>query len=151
MITLERILVPTDFSDYSRPAITYACELAKRFSAELQVLHVVPPPLIAGPYIGAVSDAVLQPEVAAKRELEELEDPGFQQVARVERVIRMGTPFVEIVRYAKENDIDLIVMGTHGRTGVVHALIGSVAEKVVRKAPCPVLTVRPEGHQFVLP
>lgn len=102
-------------------------------------------------YIAAVSDEVLQPEVAAKRALDELEDPGFEHAERVDRVIRMGTPFVEIVRYAKEKEIDLIVMGTHGRTGVVHALIGSVAEKVVRKAPCPVLTVRPEGHQFVLP
>ena len=66
-------------------------------------------------------------------------------------IVRTGTPFVEIVRHAKENDVDLIVMGTHGRTGLVHALIGSVAEKVVRKAPCPVLTVRPEGHQFIMP
>lgn len=151
MITLERILVPTDFSDYSKPAITYACELAERFSAELHVLHVVPPPLVAAPYIGAISDDMLQPEAAAKKELDEMEDPSFEQAAPVDRVLRMGTPFVEIVRYAKENAIDLIVMGTHGRTGVVHALIGSVAEKVVRKAPCPVLTVRPEGHQFVLP
>ena len=151
MITLERILVPTDFSDYSRPAITYACELAERFSAELEVLHVVPPPLIDGAYIAAVSEEVLQPEVVAKRELDELEHPGFEQAAPANRVIRMGTPFVEIVRFAKEKEIDLIVLGTHGRTGVVHALIGSVAEKVVRKAPCPVLTVRPEGHQFVLP
>jgi len=151
MISLKRILVPTDFSDYSKQAITYACELAKRFSAELQLLHVVPPPLVAAPYIGAVADEVLQPEVASKQALEELDDPEFAQVSNVERVIQTGTPFVEIVRYAKEIDADLIVMGTHGRSGLVHALIGSVAEKVVRKAPCPVLTVRPEGHQFVMP
>ena len=60
-------------------------------------------------------------------------------------------PFVEIIRYAKENAIDMIVMGTHGYSGVKHLILGSVAENVVRKAPCPVLTIRPENHQFVMP
>jgi len=151
MISLKRILVPTDFSDYSKQAIAYACELARRFAAELQLLHVATPPALPMPYVGTVSDQTFHPEETAKKALEELDDPEFDQVSRIDRVVRVGTPFVEIVRYAKENDIDLIVMGTHGRTGLVHALIGSVAERVVRKAPCPVLTVRPEGHQFVMP
>ena len=62
-----------------------------------------------------------------------------------------GTPFLEIIRYAREHEIDLIVMGTHGRSGLGHVLIGSVAERVVRKSPCPVLTIRPGGHEFVMP
>jgi len=151
MISLKRILVPTDFSDCSKQAITYACELAKRFSGELQLLHVAVPHAMPMPYVGAVSEQAFHPEETAKKALEELEDSEFDQVSRVERAVRTGTPFVEIVRHAKENDIDLIVLGTHGRSGLVHALIGSVAERVVRKSPCPVLTVRPEGHQFVMP
>ena len=151
MISLKRILVPTDFSEPSSRALTYACELARRFSAELHLLHVAVPPVMPTPYMGTVGDEIFHPEKAAQKHLDAMENPEFESVAPIERVVRTGTPFVEIVRHAKENDIDLIVMGTHGRTGLVHALIGSVAEKVVRKAPCPVLTVRPEGHQFVMP
>jgi nucleotide-binding universal stress UspA family protein len=94
---------------------------------------------------------MLHPDEAAHAELEEWNDPDFEHAKRVTRSVIRGTPFVEIVRYAREQNVDLIVMGTHGRTGLEHALIGSVTEKVVRKAPCPVLTVRPEGHQFVMP
>lgn len=151
MISIKRILVPTDFSEHSLQAITYACELARRFAAELHLLHVAVPLAMPMPYMGTVSDEVFDPEKSARKALAELEHPGFETLSPVERIVRTGTPFVEIVRHAKENDIDLIVMGTHGRTGLVHALIGSVAEKVVRKASCPVLTVRPEGHQFIMP
>jgi nucleotide-binding universal stress UspA family protein len=151
MIRIERILVPTDFSEHSMQAIRYACEIADRFSAELHLLNVVQPVVLATPYAGAVPEEALYPVPGAEKELAELTDPGFEKVKAIERTVRMGTPFVEIVRHAKENDIDLIVMGTHGRGVLMHALIGSVAERVVRKAPCPVLTVRPEGHQFVMP
>ena len=81
----------------------------------------------------------------------ELIDSAWAEGKLVVRATAQGTPFLEIIRYAKEKDIDMIVMGTHGRSGLVHMLMGSVAEKVVRKAPCPVLTVRPEGHKFVMP
>lgn len=151
MIRIERILVPTDFSEHSMQAIKYACEIADRFSAELHLLNVVQPVVLATPYAGAVPEEALYPVPGAEKELAELTDPGFEKLKAIERTVRMGTPFVEIVRHAKEHDIDLIVMGTHGRGVLMHALIGSVAERVVRKAPCPVLTVRPEGHQFVMP
>jgi nucleotide-binding universal stress UspA family protein len=151
MIKLECILVPTDFSDYSQQAIVYACELAKRFGAKLQLLHVVPPPALPMPYVAPVSEEMLHLDEAAERELDAWKVPALEQMAQVERVVRTGVPFVEIVRHAKDNDVDLIVIGTHGRTGLAHALLGSVAEKVVRKATCPVLTVRPEGHQFAMP
>jgi nucleotide-binding universal stress UspA family protein len=87
----------------------------------------------------------------SKRAMAELAKTGLAAGVRVVQETREGPPFLEIVRYAQEGDIDLIVMGTHGRTGLAHALMGSVAEKVVRKAPCPVLTVRHPEHEFVKP
>jgi len=150
MITLERILVPTDFSECSERARSYACELAKRFTSEVHLLHVVSPISVPG-YVGPIPEELLYPEEKARQELEEWNDLSFEHVKRLARSVITGTAFVEIVRYARDNNVDLIVMGTHGRSGLTHALIGSVAEKVVRKAACPVLTVRPEGHQFVMP
>lgn len=88
---------------------------------------------------------------ASQKALDELPDPDWVDGVSVVREIRVGTPFVEIVRYAKSSDVDLIVIGTHGRSGLAHVLLGSTAERVVRKAPCPVLSVRPEGHDFVMP
>jgi len=150
MITLERILVPTDFSECAERARSYACELARRFGAELHLLHVVPPVSLPG-YVGPVPDELLQPEEGARQELEKWNDPAFEHAKGVVRSVTTGTPFVEIVRHARDQAVDLIVIGTHGRSGLTHMLLGSVTEKVVRKAPCPVLTVRPEGHQFVMP
>ena len=151
MIKLERILVPTDFSDCAKQAIEYGSELAKRFGAELHLLHVVQPIVMAYAYGAAIPEEALHPEGPAKKELDDVEVPDVEHISRVERSVRSGTPFVEIVRCAKQNKMDLIVIGTHGRTGLNHMLLGSVAEKVVRKASCPVLTVRPEGQQFVMP
>ena len=150
MIKLERILVPTDFSESSEQARTYACELARRFHAEIHLLHVAAPIMPPG-YMGAVPQEWLHPEENARRELEEWNDPDFEHAKGVVRSAIAGTPFIEIVRYARDREIDLIVMGTHGHSAVAQALIGSVAERVVRKAPCPVLTVRLHGHQFVTP
>jgi nucleotide-binding universal stress UspA family protein len=151
MIKLDRILVPTDFSDCAQQALTYATELAKRFEAELHLLHAVQPPVTVYAHAAPLPEEVMHPEKPAQKELEEIEVPGAEQLGQVQRHIRTGAAFVEIVRFAKEQDVDLIVIGTHGRSGLTHVLLGSVAEKVVRKASCPVLTVRPEGHQFVMP
>lgn len=155
MIQLQKILLPTDFSDYSQNAAAYATEFANKFGAELHLLHVlqdlvamVPEPGLAFPPPG---DYMLELQQSAETALTKLPDPPLAEGAEVVRAVRQGPPFVEIVRYAKENDIDLIIMGTHGRSGLSHVLLGSVAEKVVRKSPCPVLTVRPTDHQFVMP
>ena len=109
---------------------------------------MVPEPGMAFPAPGEYLQELQQ---ASRKALDELPDPALLRGAAVVRDVRVGTPFLEIVRYAKETAIDLIVIGTHGRSGLAHVLLGSTAEKIVRKAPCPVLTVRPEGHDFVMP
>ncbi len=153
MITLNRVLAATDFSPCSHEALEYAGELAGRFSAELHLVHVAEDPHALLPHSGAtipveaLAKAKEQTDEALTRAAELLEQAG----RHVERSVVRGNPFLEIIRYAREHDIDLIVIGTHGRTGLQQALMGSVAERVVRKAPCPVLVVRASGHQFVMP
>ena len=150
-MTLKRILLPTDFSDTAQYALGYAREMAERFGAEVHVLYVVPDPTPQDWAVGAtalvVSDLLEKWRGAAEERLEAIALDGVETL----RAIRVGHAFVEIVRYATDNAIDMIVMGTHGRGPVKHLLLGSVAEKVVRKAPCPVLTVRQPGHAFVMP
>lgn len=141
MIELARILLPTDFSKFSREATEYACAFADQFDAELHLLHVFESHEIAYPELEETIDSALA----------DVLDPNWAEGRRIVKATAEGPAFLEIIRYGREHDIDLIVMGTHGRSGLAHALIGSVAERVVRKAPCPVLTVRPEAHQFVMP
>src|SRR5262249_44935511 len=155
MIDLKRILVPTDFSKFSQNALTYAVAFAEKFEAELYLLNVVqdlalflPDVVTAGPPLVPPLD---QLATAVHEALERVVAENHLQHLKVYREVREGTPFYEIVRFAKEKDIDLIVMGTHGRGGLAHVLLGSVSEKVVRKAPCPVLTVRHPEHEFVHP
>lgn len=155
MIQLKRLLVPTDFSDFSGEAVRYACELAQRFSAELHVLHVAQDAFPLVPEAGMLSvshgEYMTQVIASAERLIQDVPKRSDYQGAVAARVVEVGIPFIEIIRYAREKDIDMIVLATHGRTGLVHMLMGSVAEKVVRKAPCPVLTIRPKGHDFIQP
>ena len=155
MIRLECILFPTDFSECGRAAEKYAQALAERFGAELHVLHVLADVLMMMPDPGS---ALILPQnylVDMKREAEQALDKILPEKAsrglRIIRATRMGNTSAEIVDYADETNVDLIVVGTHGRGGLAHMFLGSVAEKVVRTAHCPVLTVRPAGHQFVTP
>jgi nucleotide-binding universal stress UspA family protein len=142
----KRILVPTDFSAPSDAALEYARAVARRFGASLHLLHVA-----QDPYRAVYSAEVYVPEVEGLRETilsdaigrldHRLAPQDVSQLhATTDAVI--GTPAWSIVEYAGTQDIDLIVMGTHGRGGMSHLLMGSVAEHVVRTAPCPVLTVR---------
>lgn len=161
MISIKRILLPTDFSDSAQQARDYACLLAEELQAELHLLHVLSDPLQSAPSfgMGLVSPELLRrsPEEDRKQEADALEklreclSDEWRTGKQVQFVTRWGNAYVETVRYAREHDVDLIVMGTHGRAGLRHVLLGSVAENIVRHAPCPVLTVRPEGHQFVHP
>ena len=155
MIKLKRILAATDFSECSEHALRYACEFAEAFRAELFLLDVAEPPTaiyseFGVGYVGVPGiEADLQREAEAR--LNTLPSPTWQKQLSVTRTVLFGTPFVEVVRHAREQDVDLIVLGTHGRGAIAHMLMGSTAEKVVRKAPCPVLTVRLDDHEFVLP
>lgn len=151
MIKLEKILVPIDFSQFSAKALRYGEELAAKFHAELHLLHAFETvPIMSGDSVYFPPDLAAQEEAAAAKTLDE-QKVDVPDNVNVVRELKHGHPFVEIVRYAKENDIGLIVMGTHGRGAIAHMLLGSVAERVVRKAPCPVLTVRDEEHEFVMP
>lgn len=153
-IRLKRILLPTDFSRNSATAANYACELATRFEAELHLLHAleIHPSLTPDFGMGLVLPKYIsESRAAAEKALANVLDPSWLRGRTVVQAVVEGSPKAEIIRYAREHDIDLVVLSTHGRTGLPHVILGSVAENVVRTAPCPVLTVRPEGHQFVMP
>ena len=161
MIDLRHILIPTDFSETSKAATSYGVALARAFHAQLHLLHVegrhdleilVERELVVERLL-PVASGVKVPN-AARELLRATLTEEQERELRAEYVLRasgVGGPYLEIVRYAKERHIDLIVMGTHGRGFMAHMLMGSVAEKVVRKAPCPVLTVRHPEHDFVIP
>jgi nucleotide-binding universal stress UspA family protein len=155
MIDLHRILLPTDFSKHSQNALLYAAAFAEKFAAELYLLHVVqdltlfiPEAVsVAPPYAPATTELAAAAQGALERLVQENNLQQFQVFCQV----REGPPFYEIIQFAREKEIDLIIMGTHGHSGLAHVLLGSVTEKVVRKAPCPVLTVRHPEHEFVHP
>jgi nucleotide-binding universal stress UspA family protein len=136
---VDRILVATDFSLCSLNALGHAEDLARKLDAELIVLHVEPVPT-AGSDLGDVAHAAVERELA--RTAAGLRDyhPG------VRTIVRAGAPDEEIVDAAATERASLVVMGTHGRTGLARALLGSVAESVVRRAPCPVLTIGPQNR-----
>ena len=155
MIKISRILVPTDFSDTSEVAVRYAAALARSNDAALHVLHVLEEPL-AYPwgtelYMPQLENLYEQFRKDATERLPKLLTDEERRECRAVFQCVTGNPYLEIMRYASDHQVDLIVIGTHGRTGATHLLMGSVAEKVVRRAPCPVLTVRNPQHEFVLP
>ena len=156
MIALKNILVATDFSEPSDAALAYGRALARTFGAALHLVHVVDtvPTLVYGAEAYAVSMPELQQEMEAsahKQLADLLVDNDRPPLPARPVVLTSNAPAAAIVDYAKRERIDLIVAGTHGRGGVAHLLMGSVAERVVRTAPCPVLTVRHPEHEFVVP
>jgi nucleotide-binding universal stress UspA family protein len=155
MIKITNVLVATDFSDTSTSALNYGREFARTFGATLHVLHVVEDALMwAGPEAAGINFAQLQAELgaAAQAKLDRIvtkEDRA--QLKAVTAVRTASSPGFEIARYAKAEGMDIILMGTHGRGIMGHLLMGNVAEKVVRIAPCPVLTVHHPEHEFIQP
>jgi nucleotide-binding universal stress UspA family protein len=154
---VERILFPTDFSDTAAVALEYACELTSALGATLHVIHVLEN---TNPTGGWTAGKKYTPPPAPLTEGMEHEVQKELQTMLAKRqplpqksvlAVKTGSPLVEIVRYAVDQHIDLIVMGTHGHGPIAHVLIGSVADNVIRRAPCPVLTVRHPSHKLVQP
>jgi len=155
MIRMKTILHPTDFSETSKHALNYAISFAQEYGAKLHILHVIEEitsslyfDMLQAPPLAKLMEDI---EAQARKALEDIVPQEARGTIQVEYVTRKGVPFLEIIRYAQETDADMIICGTHGRTGLKHALFGSVAEKVVRKAPCPVLSVRHPEHRFEMP
>jgi nucleotide-binding universal stress UspA family protein len=152
MAEIKKILYATDFSENSKWALTYALSFAQKYDAKLYILHVIQQPSYPlGMYAEISFDAMDKfnrniSDVTAK-EMKNLCEVDLKGFKNYESMIINGTPFVEIIRTAKEKEVELIVVGTHGRTGLDYVLFGSTAEKVVRKASCPVLSVRLPGKE----
>jgi nucleotide-binding universal stress UspA family protein len=155
MIALKNILVATDFSEAADAALAYGRELARAFGATLHVLHVADDVYVrlgGDAYVAVLPELQRDVEEAARRKLADLlvdNDPNPLPTKPV--VATASGAALVIVDYAKTAHIDLVVVGTHGRGAVAHLLMGSVAERVVRTAPCPVLTVRHPEREFVTP
>lgn len=147
---IQRILVPVDFSENSRKAVTYATAFARQFGATLTFLHVVQINYAYGE-LGAIDFSALEREMrtGAQRELDSLLAAMKAQGLESEALLREGSPVKIITEVAREIRSDLLVVSTHGYTGLKHVLMGSIAEHVVRYAPCPVLVVRQQEHDFV--
>ena len=156
MITLKNILVATDFGEAADAALTYGRGLAGRFGANLHVLHVAQTVYLqtfgAETYSAMAPDLQRDLEEEARKRLDELViDSDNSSPPTTRAIVTSSSPTFAIIDYAKEHNIDLIVMGTHGRGALAHIVMGSVAEHVVRLAACPVLTVRHPEHEFVWP
>ena len=149
---LKRILAPIDFSDCSKKALQYAIPLAKQHGAAITLLYVVPTNYAVGEY-GGIDYASLEAQMRASGEtqLNRLAAEAVHGEIASDTLIRTGSPATEIIEVAKSLPADVIVISTHGRTGLRHVLLGSVAERVVRHAPCPVLVVREREHEFLAP
>jgi nucleotide-binding universal stress UspA family protein len=156
MIAINNILVATDFGEASDSALRYGRELAGRFGATLHALHVAENVYVttfgAETYAAIVPEMQQEIETSAKKRLDEaLIDSDRSGPPTKAVVMTSSSPAFAIVDYARDHGIDLIVMGTHGRGALAHLVMGSVAERVVRLASCPVLTVRHPEHEFVKP
>ena len=155
MVDMKTIVHPTDFSDPSKYAMKYAFAFAEEFNAKLYVVHVIEEvssalyfDMLQAPPLAQLMEDI---EKQARQALADLIPEEIKGKLEIETAVRKGAPFLEIIRFADQVGANMIVCGTHGRTGLKHALFGSVAEKVVRKASCPVLSVRHPEHKFEMP
>ena len=147
---IRKILLPTDFSECANYALSYAASLARKFEASIICVHVIEPVMPAVGYTGLteplpIADLSEQLEESAERELPKIGECDDCAGLEIEEVIVHGDASAEIVRVAEERNVDLIVIASHGRTGLGRILFGSTAESIVRHAPCPVLVVKPSA------
>ena len=151
MIPIQRVMVPIDFSKESTLAAKFAASLAQEYHAKLYVIHVLDPlPLNLKAYYPDLADVTKKRDEQAAKDLEKVIPQAVREKADVEFLLETGTPTYDIIaQRAKELDIDVIVISTHGRSGLGHILLGSVAEKVIRHAPCPVFVIRNPKDKYV--
>jgi nucleotide-binding universal stress UspA family protein len=146
LVEIRTILAPTDFSKHAETAVRYACGLAEKLGARLHLLHALSEVVPVGPdpMIAPVlpPDFYQESERTCREGLENLLQPSWGRPASVETAVRWGDPVDVLAEYAATHQVDLVVIATHGRTGLSHVLLGSVAERIIREAPCPVLTIR---------
>ncbi|MEW6194043.1 MAG: universal stress protein [Bacteroidota bacterium] len=151
MFDIKKIIVPTDFSKLSFSALEYALDLAERMDATIHLIYVLEktPPFLAIRSIDVSEEDVIRnmEEEARKQLSKTATEFRMESNVKIMEVLRKGNDYEEIVNYSKEINCDLIVIATHGRTGVLHTLLGSVAEKVIRYAKCPVLVITPEEEE----
>ncbi len=155
-IRFQRLLFPTDFSDTASAALADAKALARLFNAKLHIIHVIDDAYQNWASFGPESMPVAPPPeemlTLGKTRMEKFVNQFLADLSPVVvSHVAFGRPFAEIIAYAREHSIDLIVMSTHGRGSIAHVLLGSTTEKVVRKAPCAVLTVRANHQKFEMP
>jgi nucleotide-binding universal stress UspA family protein len=148
---IKTILVPLDFSEPSAAALSYAKELANVLRASIHLLHVTYDPTTQSwaeeSYSASLSDLLDEYKAQAKEQLAAVLSAAERKKYRATIAVAVGAPYPRIIEHAKKNDVDLIVMGTHGRGAIAHAILGSVTERVVRFAPCAVLSVPPQGKE----
>lgn len=154
MFNIKNILLPTDFSNLSLSAASYAADIAKQYNAKIHLLYVLEktPPVLAIRSLDLSEDKIIKSlEDEAKKSLkntaEKVRNSLKDENLDLETILRKGLDYVEINKYAEEKSVDLIVIATHGRTGLLHTLLGSVAEKVIRYAKRPVLVITPSGKE----
>ncbi len=153
-LTPQQVLWPTDFSTVSLHAGRYARAFQEHFDCQLHILHVIPPPV--APHVPATIPPELPSPVtdpgmldSGRQNLMRLVNELFGTQEKMTCEVQFGNPWTAVCDYARDHKVDLIVLSTHGRTGLAHALIGSTAERVVQHAPCPVFTVKLKQQDFV--
>lgn len=154
MLNIQKILLPSDFSSFSKIAAPYAVDMARKFGADLYIIHVFDENILDQYYFGDRENAEkyykeLQKIFQSKID-EVIEDIETEDINLIP-ILANGSPFIEILKFIRQEGIDLLVCSTHGRSGLSQVLMGSTAEKLVRKAPCPVLTVRHPEFEFEMP
>lgn len=146
-MNFKKILCPIDFSEYSYDALEFAKTLAKNFNSKLYVVHIIYEPAdFTGFYVPHISFDKIRSEIesGAKKIMDEVKEKRIQDIPSAETMIIFGNPADEIVRFAKDKEIDLIVIGSQGKKGIEKMVFGSTAEKVVKKSTCPVLVIKPK-------